>query len=377
MSETRAGGGPLSNVRVVELASYVAAPLATMMMADLGADVVKVEPPRGDPFRRFGRAGTPVSPLFVNSNRGKRGIVLDLKDPAARAELRKLLKDADVLVSNWRASVAERLGLSDDALVRENPKLIRLYVSGFGATGPSADAPVYDGIIQAHLGSAESTPPAIAPAYVVDKLTATMACQATLAALYDRERNGHANRIDLALLDAAAYINFVDMMANRTFVDLAPKEARNEQAEAVRPVKTSDGWLLVAPVTAEQIRRACEVSERPELADEILAMGDAVSLTRLLFEELEVTVRNRPTAYWVDAFRAKDVAAGPCLTLEEHLNDAQVENNHLYDVVEREGLGRVRQVRYPAVFSEHGELWPQTGSPVLRPVSSPGRDAGV
>ncbi|HET6952637.1 MAG TPA: CoA transferase, partial [Acidimicrobiales bacterium] len=263
MSAGPGRSGPLSGIRVIELANYVSAPLTTMMLADLGADVVKIEPPKGDPFRRFGRAGTPVSPLFVNTNRGKQGLVLDLKDPEDNARLHELLEDADVLVSNWRPSVAERLGLADDALVKAYPQLIRVYVTGFG---PSADAPVFDAIIQAHVGAAESSPPTIAPTYIVDKVTACMACQATVAALFDRERNGTAERIDLALLDAAAYFNFVDVMANRTFVDFAPVEAKNEQASAIRPVETADGWLIVAAVTAEQIRRTCEVLGRPALA---------------------------------------------------------------------------------------------------------------
>jgi crotonobetainyl-CoA:carnitine CoA-transferase CaiB-like acyl-CoA transferase len=352
---------------VVELAGYVSAPYATMMLSDLGADVIKVEPPKGDPFRRFGRMGTPVSPHFLNANRGKRGVVLDLKDAAALAQLHELLAGADVVLSNWRPNVSERLGLSDESLAAKYPRLIRVYVSGFGTSGPLADAPVFDGIVQGHVGSAESTPPVIAPGYVVDKLAASMACQATLAALFDRERNGRAQRVDLALLDAAAYVNFVDTMANRTFVDGGPAVAGNQQAAAVRAVRTSDGWLIVAPVTGDQIRRTCEVLQRPDLADDLLSMKDATAMTRRLFSEIEAAVAHETTDHWVKAFHARDLAAGPCLTIEQHFADPQVVHNHLYEVVDREGIGRYRQVRYPALFSQHGELWPQSGPPTLPP----------
>ena len=359
--------GPLGGIRVIELAGYLSAPLATMMMSDLGADVVKVEPPTGDPFRRVGRARTPVSPMFYNVNRGKRVATLDLKDPRARARLHELLKDADIVVSNWRPSVAERLGLSDSLLAEENPRLIRVYLTGFGTSGPLVDAPVYDAIIQAHVGAAESSPPAILPGYVTDKIVAGMACQATLAALLDRERNGTAQRVDLSLLDAAAYFNFPEMMANRTFVDHAPRLAKNEQAAAVRALQTADGWLIVSAVTAEQIRRTCEVVGRPELADELLSIRDATELTRRMFEALTALVRERSTEYWVKALREKDVAAGSCLTIDEHLEDEQVVNNRTYGTVDREGLGRVREVRYPAVFAEYGELWPRSGALSLPP----------
>ena len=358
--------GPLAGVKVVELASYVSGPFATMMMADLGADVIKIEPPQGDPFRRFGRAGTPVSPMFVNSNRGKEGMVLDLKVPSSKLAFDEVVKDADILLSNWRPAVAERLGLSDESIAAVNPRLIRVYVSGFGTSGPSAGAPVYDAIIQAHVGSAEMTPPTIVPAYVVDKLTASMACQAALAALFERERSGKGDRIDLALLDAAAYVNFVDVMANRTFVDSAPVESGNKQAAAIRGVQTADGWLIVTPVSSDQIRRACDAIGRPELADELLGMKDATELTTRLYDELEAATREHSTDHWVETFRAHDVPAGPCLTIEQHFQDRQVVHNRIYSIEEWEDVGRVRQVRYPARFARHGDLRPTKGPPVRR-----------
>jgi crotonobetainyl-CoA:carnitine CoA-transferase CaiB-like acyl-CoA transferase len=355
--------GPLAGVRVVELANFISGPFAAMMLADLGAEVIKVEPPKGDPFRRFGRSAAPVSPLFVNTNRGKQGAALDLKDERDRKELHTLLDAADVMLSNWRPAVASRLGFDDEDLARHNHDLVRVYVSGFGSSGPLADQPVYDAMIQAHLGAGQTSPPTIAGTYVVDKAAAAMVAQAVLAALFARERTGVAERIDVALLDAAAYVNFVDVMANRTYVDAAPAEAENRQAAAARALQASDGWLVVVPVTAEQVRRSCEVIGRPELADELLAIEDATQLTVRMMDELEASLRTAPVANWLRAFEANDVPAGPCLSIDEHLADPQVAHNHLYDVVEWVGLGRIRRVRYPARFSTWGELWPQGPPP--------------
>ncbi len=357
------GKGPLHGVRVIELANFVSGPLATMMLSDLGADVMKVEPPGGDPMRRFGRSGRPLSPLYVNSNRGKGGLFLDLKEPSERDELLRLVDDADVVVNNWRPSVAPRLGLGDDELVARNRRLIRIYLTGFGAAGPRADMPVYDGIVQAHLGSAQTSPPAIAPSYVIDKTAATMVVQAALAALFARERGEAAQRIDLSLLDAGAYVNFLDLMANRTFVEGQPEEASYRQGAAARAIRAADGWLLVAPVTAHQVRRACEVIGNPALADTVLAMTDATAMTTRLLSALEAETQNGTVDHWVDAFVGSDVPAGPCLSIDQHLSDEQVRHNHLYEVMEWEGAGRVRCVRYPARFSSWGELWPVGGPP--------------
>ncbi|HRE02490.1 MAG TPA: CoA transferase, partial [Ilumatobacteraceae bacterium] len=223
------------------------------MLADLGAEVIKIEPPRGDPMRRLSRHPAGVNPMWVNSNRGKRSVTLDLKQPEAQAQARDLLASADLMVCNWRRPVAERLGLRDADLVARNPRLIRVYVTGFGPDGPLADAPTYDMIIHGRLGLTEAHGNGTEPAdssFMVDKVSAMLVCQAALAAIAGRELHGVADRVDVAMLDAAAYGNFPDVMANRTFLDHSPESARNMQPDAVRPLATADGWIVVVPVTA-------------------------------------------------------------------------------------------------------------------------------
>ncbi len=352
--------GPLAGVRVVELAGFLSAPFATMMLADLGADVVKVETPKGDPFRRFGRSTFPASPMFVNANHGKRSVVLDLKQEDGKRAVRALLARTDVMVSNWRPAVAPRLGLDDEQLAEANPDLIRVYLSGFGESGPLSRTPTYDSVIQAHLGSVSDAepdaPPVIASTYVVDKTAATMVCQAVLAALFARERGAGGQRIDISLLDAAAYVNFPDLAANRTFVDHGGIKAVNRHAGATRAIRASDGWIVVVPVTADQIRRAFATVGAPEIAEDLLKIRDAAALATRMFDALEERTRSRRVNEWIEAFIAADVPAGACLTLDEHLDDPQVLHNMTYGIAEWSELGRVRYANYPARFSSWGDL---------------------
>jgi crotonobetainyl-CoA:carnitine CoA-transferase CaiB-like acyl-CoA transferase len=194
-----------------------------------------------------------------------------------------------------------------------------------------------------------------------------MVAQAALAALFARERNGVADRVDISLLDAAAYVNFVDVMANRTYLDGAPADALNRQLAAARALEARDGWLVVIPVTADQVRRACLAIGRPELAEELLAIKDAAELTARMMDEMEAATRTESLGHWLDAFEAHDVPAGPCLSIDGHLEDPQLRHNRLYGEVEWRDLGRMRVVRYPATWSSWGELWPDGPPPALEP----------
>lgn len=351
---------PLAGIRVLELATYLSGPFATMMLADLGAEVIKVEPPRGDPFRRFGRPETYVSSLFANCNRAKRSVVLDLKTADAVADLLALAARSDILVCNWRPEVADRLGIGDDILVQANDQLIRIYISGYGPTGPLSQAPAFDGVLQALSGMTEalssSDQPTMLPGYPVDKMTAVMAVQAALAALITRTRDGHGDRVDLAMLDIASYLNFVDLVTGRTFVDHQPAEARNRQSSAVRPIAAGDGWLLVSPASGSQVRSACRAVDHPEWGDELLAMADSIAMVTAVCDRLETVTRTAPVAHWVQRFHDNDVPVARCLGIDEHLVDPQVAHNQIYSVTEGDSIGPVRTVRYPARFGDFGLL---------------------
>lgn len=355
------GAPPLDGVRVVEAANFVSGPYAGQMLADLGAEVVKVEaPPRGDPFRRFSRPAAAYSPLFANSNRGKRSLAADLKDPHHRDAVLDLVAASDVWITNWRPGVADRLGLSDETLVGRNPRLIRLYLSGYGDSGPRAKAPVFDTIMQATSGlthaMARGDQPTVLPGFPVDKITAAMAAQAVLAALFARERTGRGERIDMSMLAAAAYVDFVELFANRTFVDAQPDEPRNLQAIGLRPLQARDGWLVVAPVAGAAVKKLCDAIGHPEWADQLRALEDQSQVASALFARLDTVFPARTVADLLDLLGACDIPAARCLSMDEHLTDAQTEAQDLYRIEEWEGIGRVRTVRYPATFASSGRL---------------------
>ncbi len=366
------GHRPLEGVRVVELASFFSGPLATMMLSDLGADVVKVEPPSGEPLRRLGRHPSGIHPLFVNANRGKSGIAVDLKTSVGRDRVLALVDDADIFVSNWRPVVAERLGLGDDTLAARNPNLIRLYITGFGEHGPLARSPAYDAILQARLGLTEAegdgTTPALAKDFAIDKMSAMLAAQATLAALYNRAMTGVADRIDLAMLDAGAYGSFPDVMANRTMVGYQPPAARSTHADASRPLRTTDGWVVVMPVTGDQIRRSFAALGRADLADPVLASPDAPTTAVRFHDQFEPLAAARATVELLALLDSNDVPAAPCATLDEALADEQALRNDLFRIhawPEWADVGPMRHVRYPARFASCDALHPTAGPPRL------------
>lgn len=340
---------PLTGVRVVETAGYVSGPFAGMMLADLGAEVVKVEPPRGEPARRFGLRYRGVSALGLNVNHGKDCVELDLKSDGGRARLRDLLAAADVFLQNWRPGVAESLGFGADEVCAAHPRLVYATVSGFGPEGPRATAPVFDSLLQATSGIAAYEAidgrPTIVRSYLADKTTATFAAQAVLAALLARERTGRGTRVEVSMLDVMGYFDFPDVGQDRTFlgpgaeVDLAPGRTPL--------VRTSDGWIAVAPVRGAQLAAAVAAVGHPEWVENLKRAPNPTALTEELYRLLETVTRDLTTAECERRFVNADVPVAPVLTVDQHLADPQTVSNDLYVVVDGP-VGPMRRVRHPA-----------------------------
>ena len=363
--------GPLDGVTVVEMSNYMSGPMASMMQADLGADVIKVEPPRGDPFRRFAKPTHEMSAIFASTNRGKQSVALDIKRPDDLEVLHGLLATADVFLTNWRPAAVKRVGLDGESLSSRYPKLIKVYVSGYGPTGPMAARPSFDSMIQARssLAWAEAIDdePHLAKSYLVDKMTATFAAQATLAALFGRERTGVGASIDVPMLDVSAYLNFPEGLFNRTFIDEQPTDARFELLSAQRPFRTSDGWVLIGAVSGEQIKATLSAVGHPEWGAELRTL-EAADMTAELLRRVESVTKGWTTEHTLDVFDAHDVPAAPCFDIDGHLNDPQVVHSEIYSVRDNPGLGDVRAVRYPARSVQWG--------PRLHPGPAPLLDAG-
>ena len=225
--------GPLSGYRIVDLTSNVSGPLATMILADQGADVIKVEAPEGGDSTRAGgnrRAGFTAS--FLNNNRNKRSIVLDLKKPVAVEALLRLAAGADVFAQNFRPGVAERLGVGEEAVRAVSPKIVYVSISGFGEKGPYADKPAYDPVIQGFSGLAtvqagsDEARPRLLRTILPDKLTAITASQAITAALLARERTGEGQHVRLSMLEAVLAFMWASDMSDQTFAgDEPPRQS--------------------------------------------------------------------------------------------------------------------------------------------------------
>lgn len=354
---------PLSGIRVVDASSYMTGPLSATMLADLGATVIKVEPPGGDGFRGFGHKVDGLSALWSSINRGKQSIVLDLKAAGDLETMKVLLAGADVFVENWRPHVTASLGLSKDMLQSLNPRLVHLSITGFGDSGPLSRAPAYDSLIQGHTGMvhllAAAGAPDVAPYWVVDKVVATFGCQAILTALFARERSGKGSHISLPMLDAMSYFNFPDMFQHRTFVkDTTPWRP------AFNPVvQTSDGYVIITPVNGGQISRTLKALERPDIKAEMLSIQDHGEMVDCLYAHLNEVMSKKPTAHWLALFEPFDVPIAPVRTLDEHLVDTQVTHNRIYSEIQSPA-GPMRVPRYPASFDRR-QLDPAGAPPLV------------
>jgi crotonobetainyl-CoA:carnitine CoA-transferase CaiB-like acyl-CoA transferase len=360
---------PLLGIRVLEIGEYIAAPLAAMMLADLGADVIKVErPPKGDPHRRFG-PGTPgLTMAFVNCNRNKRSIVLDLKHPEGRSYLLQLVGRSDVVLISIRPRAMSAFDLGDERLAEANPSAVRLYVTGYGDGGPRHRDPAYDALLQSVTGLAYvqggGGAPELLHTFVVDKVTALTAVQAVLAALLGARAGRTGIRLSISLLDAMSYFNFPDLFTERTAWDADGADI-DGVTQAIRPVRTKDGWILISPVTGAQIGRAFEVVGHPEFKDVLRAYTERGALARKLVQLLESATGQETTTRWLELLVAADVPASPVLSIDEHLRDEQVVANRVYERVEHPILGPLRDVKYPVSFRPKDRLATYLPAPSL------------
>jgi crotonobetainyl-CoA:carnitine CoA-transferase CaiB-like acyl-CoA transferase len=342
---------PLDGVRVVEVGSYVSGPLAGLMLAELGATVIKVEPPTGDPMRSFGLCHQGLSALWVNVNHDKQSVAIDLKSARGREQMTELAAAADVLIMNWRPGVAESLGMGDDVLAAANPRLIRMVISGFGESGPRTRAPVFDVLLQAMTGlaamEADDAHPTSLRSLVADKTTAVFASQAILAALYQRSRTNLGTRIDLAMLDVMSYFDFPDLCQDRTFLD--PEAQRNLRRTRSALLRTEDGFIAVSPVSGRQIGNTCVAVGHPEWRDDLKRLTEPTTLMNELYNRVESVTVSAPSSHWLELFVQYDVPAAPVLDADQHFADPQVLHNKVYSTSDSPA-GPVRRVRHPAIF---------------------------
>lgn len=340
---------PLAGIRIVEAASYLAGPFAAQMLSDLGADVIKVEPPGGDPYRNFGLNRHGVGVVWGNANRGKRGLVLDLKASDGLDSFKQLLRGADIYIDNLRPHVAEKLGVGKETVEALNASLIRLSITGYGPDGDAAREPVFDALVQGRTGliayEAAGGVPKATNSFMVDKLCASFVCQLALAGLLARGRSGKGVHIQTSMLDMVSYFNFPDMFQHRTYLD----DDSSWRAPPQPVVATQDGYIVLSPVSGKQLAKTLEAIGHPEWKEELRAIADKAEMTATFFRRIAAPLKARPSREWLAKFRELGVPCGPVNDPDEHLNDPQVLHNQLYSTLDTP-LGAVRSVRYPGVF---------------------------
>ena len=350
--------GLLSGIRIIDLSSVISGPVATVLLADQGADVIKVEPPQGDIVRRMGYGKGDFSPAFVTANRGKRSICINLKEVAGVELLKKFIHDADVFIQNFRPGAIERMGLSYDVLSAINPALLYVSVSGFGETGPYAHKRVYDPVIQALTGlpdtqadSAEARPKMIRT-IIPDKVSALTTAQAITAGLFERERGGEGQHIRVAMVDATIAFLWPEALGGLTIVGNEKNVRRGQLAQDLI-FETTDGYITCGAVSDSEWKGMCAALERPDwLEDERFntPRGRVANARERIADTAEV-LKSRTSAEWLALLDAHDVPCAPVLTRPEILENEQIKANGLISQYEHPGLGQIRQPRPGARFS--------------------------
>jgi crotonobetainyl-CoA:carnitine CoA-transferase CaiB-like acyl-CoA transferase len=351
--------GPLDGFRIVDLTSMISGPLATMILADQGADVIKVENPEaGDHTRAANNRRNGFSASFLNNNRNKRSVALDLKNPAALQAMLRLLGTADVFVQNFRPGVADRMGLGEEAVRAVAPNIIYVSISGFGETGPYAQKPVYDPLIQAVSGLAtiqagsDTERPRLVRTIVPDKLTAYNAAQAITAALLSRTRTGKGQHIRLSMLDAIIAFLWASDMGSQTFVgeDIPQQEA----ASFIDLIYETATFPISAAVqTNREWTALTRALDKPEWLDDPRFKTPALR-QRHINERLIMTqeaLRTRSAEAWLDRLTREGVPCAPVLTRTTMLSDPQVVANGIVVETDHDQAGRLRQARPAARFS--------------------------
>ena len=362
---------PLAGVKVVEFSTMITASLATMMFAQQGADVIKVEPPGiGDPMRWMGSKKDSISALFNNCNRAKRSITLDLKNEKDVAAARKLCMAADIVIHNYRPGVMRRLGLDSKTLRAEKPGLIYCAITGFGREGPMSDRPAYDHVMQAMAGftAVQGHPEGFGyiKTLICDKVTAYTAAQAITAALFARERTGMGQHIDLSMLASCLAFLWPDGGMHITLMGDGVTHGVPFADYFQMPLRSTDGAICYAALSDAHWEAVFDVVGRPDLKTEEKYKGLANRSLRMA-ELANLVASEKPRLNSQDmlaALSAADVASAQCLTLDELKSHAQVIAIEAFERQDHPVLGAIDMIAAPVYLD--GKKPPSAGpSPAL------------
>ncbi len=360
-SQVTGPDGPLAGILVLDLASMIVGPIAAQSLGDMGADVIKVEAPEGDLMRRIGPRHSPdMGAFFLNSNRNKRSITLDLKKVEPQQVFEKLVRGSDVIVHSIRTDAAARLGLSYERLCAINPKIIVCQVQGFADTGLYAGKPAYDDVGQAISGlamlqSVVAGEPRYVPSIIADKVTGLQAAFAVSMALCHRMRTGRGQMISVPMFETMVAFNLTEHLWGESFVPaLGSMGYPPVSTAARRPFKTADGYLCVLPYTDDHWTRFCTVVGDPALTSDPRYSTHAARQSDQtgFWNEVGRRVGRKTTAEWVAALTAADVPFGPVNSLQDLLTDPHLESVGFWQTRQHPTEGTLRVMNNPVAMSD-------------------------
>jgi len=363
---------PLEGIRILDLTRVLAGPFCTALMADLGAQVIKLEPPQGDDYRHIGPFVQGESALFALTNRGKQSLVVDLKSEEGQSLARRLAASCDVVVENFRPGVAAKLGLGAERLRAENPNLVYCSISGFGQSGPFTQLPAYDIVVQAMSGLMDATgeeggAPLKVGEAMGDLMAGLYAAWAICAALVGRERQGTGSTLDVAMFDALFALlptsHALHLYAQQPITRTGNRHPLSTPFGAYRAL---DGHVIIAALGARQFAALCTLVGQPDAANDPRFASDEERtrhepLVRTLIEGFTAT---RPTAALIDALRAAHIPAAPILTLAEAAQSEHARARDLVQTLPHHRLGSAPVVGQPVRFDGVKPM-AETGAPAL------------
>jgi crotonobetainyl-CoA:carnitine CoA-transferase CaiB-like acyl-CoA transferase len=354
--------GPLAGVRVVDITTFVLGPFASQFLGDMGADVIKVESPRGDDSRNTGIRKNPnMAAYFMAFNRNKRSISLNLKRLQAHAALMKLLETADVLVHNMRAPAAKRLGLDYDSLKDRCPRLIHASACGYHKDGPKGHLAAFDDTAQAgsgiaHLIERYSGKPGFLPSAIGDKTTGLTLAAAVGMALYQREKTGRAQEIHIPMFETLVWYGIPEHLCHGVFDE--PGKGMQGHAQILtpfrRPYATAKGYITIHAATDAQWARLFKLIGRPELIDDEQFCNRQARSANIheLYSLVENSLSGKTAEAWLKLLEDNDVPAGPMHSLEEVFTDPYLNASGFFQSFEHPSEGRIKMMANPVTFSE-------------------------
>ncbi|OAE64027.1 carnitine dehydratase [Achromobacter xylosoxidans] len=364
---------PLSGFRILDLTRIISGPFCTSLLADMGAEVIKIETPgEGDPVRAQGVIRDGLSWYFANYNRNKKSVTLDLYSEEGKAVLRRLVAECDVIVENYRPGVMQKMGLGDEALKALKPDIIHCSINGFGTTGPYRDRPAFDFIAQAmsgfmSLNGAESQPPMRAGPPISDLVAGMNGALGIVAALLRRERTGQGDSVSVSLL--GSMIGLLSFQASNYFADgRLPARTGNDHgiASPYGLFETADGQVAIAPSNDVVYHKLLDALELPELrADPRFATNaDRMRNRGAITEAIQTRTRQHTSAHWIERLNRFGVPCGQVLNLQEVFEDPQVQDQRMAIDVPHGGHGDVRMLGFPIKFAQ-AEARPVQPAPAL------------